>query len=201
MALDHDYLRYYKIKADDKILDLGATIGEFGDAFAREIIENRAMYIAVEPSLWNITRLSEMLNRKLLSNSLLISGGITKSDTVDTLFISNHNVLHTTSKEVQGWQHIYYDRRETFPLSSFIVGLSLDTLVKIFGNINFIKCDIEGAELDAFLGFKDWDKIESLAVAAYHIVNDKQTWETLVPFFESVGYKVVYEEGIIYCNK
>lgn len=201
MALDHDYLRYYKIRTGNTILDLGATVGEFGLAFAKDIIATSSLYVAVEPSLWNLRFLTASLEASLHNNSIVISGATVEFPGPVVLYESHANVLHTTSSQVEGWNNVKYDRNTTFTGRSVVAGYTLDQLISMFGTIDFLKCDIEGAELETFLPCTQLDHISNMAVAAYHIVNDRQTHEILIPFFESKGFSTNFEEGIIYCRR
>lgn len=199
--LDHDYLRYYTLKNEDVIIDLGATLGEFARENEGEILRNNVLYVAVEPSYFNIARLSDYLNKRLLKNSILISGGTFDESKIGKLYVSHSHVLHTLSSEVEGYMGQKYDRDSTFPTFQNIVSFTLDDLLDILNRqIAFIKCDIEGGELETFLPCTMFDKIDNMAIAAYHMVNGKETSETLIPFLKD-WYDVKYEQGIIYCKK
>lgn len=84
--------------------------------------------------------------------------------------------------------HVSDVRKELLPV------LSLDTIIDIIGReINFLKADIEEAELEVFMKCKKINKIKNMAIASYHIVDGKKTFETLDPFLDEIGYKVIHE--------
>jgi FkbM family methyltransferase len=200
--LDHDYLRYYNLKSNDVILDLGATLGDFPKEILPQIKEKNILYIAVEPSYWNLIKLSEFLNTNLLNNSILISSAVSDRDGIVDFNISHSNVLHTTSERIEGWGNTKYDRNQEFFTKVPIISFKLDTLLEFINkDISFLKCDIEGAELDVFLGSKKLNKINNLAIAAYHIINNEQTHKILEPYMKSYGFKTKLEEGILYCSR
>jgi hypothetical protein len=74
--------------------------------------------------------------------------------------------------------------------------LSLDTLLGMFQQpINFLKADIEGSELEAFLLCDEIQlaKVKNMAIAAYHMVDGKQTVDTIQYVLDNQGYKTIKE--------
>jgi hypothetical protein len=87
--------------------------------------------------------------------------------------------------------------------------VEVDTLDNILQDlqvdkVDFIKMDIEGAEIEALAGMEN--TLEScqalkLAVAAYHRVRGEPTYKTVIPYLQQKGFKTVENEGIIYGGK
>lgn len=202
--LDHNYLKYYTPTENNKLVDLGATLGELGKLVLPQLQATNSLIYCVEPSLWNIERLSKWINESAAGNAVLLGCGVWKEDTSVKLMVSSNFVLH----RVEGLENNFNSedvRTDTMPV------LSLDTIINICGgSIDFVKADIEGAELEVFLNCKNIDKVKNLTIAAYHIRDGKKTLETLIPFFESKGFEVKHEcesydgyppADLIYCKK
>ena len=81
---------------------------------------------------------------------------------------------------------------------------TLDNILEELGidSVDFVKMDIEGAEIEAFRGMKKTLKSGvQLAVAAYHPVGGTLTHTALVSQLKELGFRAVYEEGIIRAQK
>jgi hypothetical protein len=104
----------------------------------------------------------------------------------DYLIVTDFSLLHHTIKiEKQKWSYNVIGNYlcPTYDLNYFC---------RNFGTINFLKCDIEGAEIDVFCYqlMCVHEHIKNIAIAAYHIIDGKRTHETLIPFLQLVGYHI-----------
>jgi hypothetical protein len=74
------------------------------------------------------------------------------------------------------------------------VEVEVDTLDNILkeleiSKVDFIKMDIEGAEIEALKGMDGVLKGRTeLAIAAYHIVNGRETFKIIIPWLEKRGF-------------
>jgi len=202
--LDHDYLKYYKIEKDGVILDLGATSGEFSLENERQLIENNCTVINVEPSLWVISKLISVIEK--IPNSVLITSATGKENSIQEFSITSAHILNCLKSHNENIS-IWGGREVKTELVSV---LALDTILNMFPEVDFLKCDIEGGEIDTFLSSKCIRKVKNLAIASYHIVNGEETYLTLRPFFEKNGYKVIHEkisfmnflpQSMLYCMR
>jgi hypothetical protein len=83
---------------------------------------------------------------------------------------------------------------------------TLDNIVSGLGvkKVNYIKMDIEGAEIEAFQGMEGIlkDKEVKLAIAAYHDFTGEPTYKTLVTRLETEEFQVVNTgDGMLYAKK
>lgn len=191
MELDHDYLKYYTIKPNDVLLDLGATVGEFGVLNANAIIKNKALLINVEPEKESFNKMKKNFHEAGLERVMYYNYGAWDKDTTLTFVLTDNPWCNMFEEHAGTPQNVTIVDRISLPV------LSLKTIMKNSGvdHINFLKVDIEGAELETFMNFDNLTSVKNFAIAAYHVRKDKQvyTWEVLKPFFEAQGYKVIKE--------
>jgi FkbM family methyltransferase len=191
MELDHDYLKYYTIKPNDVILDLGATVGEFGVLNAAKIIENKALLINVEPEKESFDKMKRNFHEAGLQRVMYYNYGVWDKDTTLTFILTDNPWCNMFEEHADTPQHVTIVNRISLPV------LSLKTIMQNSGvdHIDFVKADIEGAELETFMNFDNLRSIKNFAIAAYHMRVDKQqhTCEILKPSFEKQGYKVIQE--------
>lgn len=185
--LDHDYLKYFTISSNSILVDLGATLGEFGQMALPQLRQTNSTLYCVEPSLWNIKHLAEWINKEAHENVVLLGCGIWDANTSLKLSVSTNYVLH----HVEGLENNFGSeevRKDIMPV------VSLDTLIEIAGGrIDYLKADIEGAELEVFLNCKNIKAIENFAIASYHIRDGEKTVYKLQKFFEEKGFTTRHE--------
>ena len=81
-------------------------------------------------------------------------------------------------------------------LDNILEGLKID-------RVNFIKMDIEGAEIEALKGMKETlgNNDVKLAIASYHKVNGQPTYKTIIPMMREMGFNSRFKDGISYFEK
>lgn len=129
-----------EICADDVILDIGANIG-FMTAFFSTLINGQTIY-AVEPAPKNIEILEKNVRHLGIGNQVEITAGaFSDQDGTAFLELSTASNLHALFGN-SGGDRISVN---TFNLSSFLGTRKAP---------NFIKMDVEGAEVEILEGFK-----------------------------------------------
>lgn len=135
------YLYLRNINKGDVVLDLGANHGYYTSLFS-EIITNSGQVHAFEPVPENFKRLKSLksLNKNVIFNQLAIGKrkdtGIIRYDLNDLEKASLLKCCSTNLKESVTQITTVDNYIKEFPLSK----------------VNFIKCDVEGSELDVFTG-------------------------------------------------
>lgn len=203
---DHNYLKYYSLKKEDVILDLGASLGEFENDNLSLLKEKNCKIICVEPTLWCLDKLANYMSENFaLDKFIILSLGTSKENTCLSFENTSSHVLNCISS-LDSTKNKY----DVTSKVSKVPVISLDTLLDITGEIDFCKCDIEGGEIDTFLYSKNIRKIKNLAIASYHVVNGEETYIKLKSFFEKNGFEVKYEkekyldfepQSMLYCTK
>ena len=185
------YEKYYKLKKGDVVVDIGANIGIFTVKAG-----NEGVVIAIEPEKNNLRVLERNIGINGLKNVVVIPKGVwSKKDKMrfyltSTLSSSLVNNRRTDSKHTNKFIEIEVD--------------TLDNMLKELriNRVDFIKMDIEGAEIEALKGLKESLKNTNvkLAIAAYHEVNGDATMKAIIPELEKLNFKV-FAGGIIYAKK
>lgn len=82
---------------------------------------------------------------------------------------------------------------------------TLDNILRGLGveKVNFIKMDIEGAEIKALEGMERTleNTDVNLAIAAYHMVNCSPTCVAVIPKLEERGFNVCEHDGFVYAMR
>jgi len=129
------------IKKNDIVLDVGANIGYLTLIFAKLVGENGKVY-AFEPDPTNFDLLKKNVETNGYKNVILVRKALSDKTGKTKLFLSNKN----------SGNHMMVDTNENRH-SVEIEMITGDDYFRDFSNqINFIKMDIEGAEIDALRG-------------------------------------------------
>jgi FkbM family methyltransferase len=188
------YENYYQVKKGDVVIDIGAYIGLF-TLKAAKAVGDEGIVIAIEPEKDNLTFLERNIDANGLRNVVIVKKGVWSGRGKKKLYLYN---------EGGGSGHSLLN----FDTENRCVEIEVDTLDNILvesgiKQVNFIKMDIEGAEIEAYQGMKDALKHEelNLSFAAYHVVNGKETYKTIVPWLKRDGFQVHTRQGFVYGRK
>ena len=174
------YCEKYKLNRGDVVVDCGAYFGEF-TLYAAKAVDEEGAVIAFEPDPQICDRLKKNVELNELSNVIIVNKGVWSED----------KALAFTSDDVRGHSFLL-DRHDAAALELPVV--SLDSELERLGarRVNFIKMDVEGAELEAIRGAEKTLKYNNaqLAIASYHVVNGKKTYMELEKILSGFGYRV-----------
>lgn len=176
-----DYLKKYNLKEGDIVFDCGAYCGISSYYFSKLVGETGKVY-AFEPDKLNYKMLLKNIELHNLKNVIPINKGIW--DKTDTLLFNTEGALGSALVNV-------FDRKIEATKNKVDV-VSITDVVKEYNipKIDFIKMDIEGAEIAAVEGIKDYLKNNDInfAIASYHVVDNERTYKKLESIFEEIGY-------------
>ena len=192
-----DYDIYYPLQRGDTVIDAGANIGLFTIKAGKEVgPEGRV--IAIEPDETHLNFLRRNIEANRLTNIEIVPKGVWSEKIERNLYLydnTGHHSLYSNEEFPKGCKQ------------TGTVKLELDTIDNISGElgckkVDFIKMDIEGAELEALAGAKEAlsSNDVKLAVAAYHRVHGEPTYKTLIPKLQQIGYEVHRIEGTIHAR-
>lgn len=171
------FLKDYKLKKGDIVIDAGAYFGYF-TIFASKKVGRDGKIIAFEPDPRNYRILQANLNSANLNNVIVIKKALFNKNgkiSLNSAF-SASRVLE--NKEADGGLEV-----SCTTLDSELEKLGIE-------KVNFIKMDIEGAELEAIAGAKKTlANTPHLAIACYHKRGGKTTGRILQPLLEQMGFK------------
>ena len=198
-----NYLKYYKLKQNDKILDLGASDGVFENGYLDQILATNSQVIVLEACKESINRI---IKTRKEPNFKFLNCLIGDKEEISEFIETTQPYLNykKSAKQVISMWGGHKEIR-----SVMMKTVTLDSLIITESYFNFVKCDIEGAEIEVFMNCNNLDKIYNGCIAGYHIVDGQQTYKTLEPFLKSRGFYTVldpntvnsYDEVLLYFSK
>ena len=177
-----NYQHFYKVKPGDMVIDGGANVGILSLLFSKKVQNNGHVY-CFEPDKYNI----EMLNSNFTLNNHFENYSIHNElmwNEVSEVDFQESGTVASSALWFSGTDSIVKKKTTT-----------LDAWAKInqIQQLDFIKMDIEGAEIQAIEGCRSI--IENFnpnfAIASYHMVDGKPTYLALEKFFEHINYPYV----------
>lgn len=186
---DEVYEKFGSPKRGDVVLDLGAYVGMFTLKAARQV-GDIGKVIAIEPNPSNISYLRS--NVETSKNISVVEEAILNKVGEGKLYISGvssqcHSLIYPHNK---------FLKVRINTLDNLVEELRLP-------QVDFIKIDIEGAELQALEGARGVLKNNvKLAIASYHpLPNGQPELPLIVAFLESVGYQTRVLDKYVYAEK
>lgn len=197
------YTKFYGLKKGDTVVDAGANIGVFTVLAAKSVGDDGKL-IAIEPEKKNVENLRKNIEINGLNNVAVVPKGLWNRRSKKRLYLTRGSTGHSLVQE-QAHHTDLAGHQPTDDKTEEIETDTLDNILEELGvsKVDFIKMDIEGAEIQALDGMKRTLKTNDvkLAIAAYHIVNGAQTCKIVTPWLEKAGFDVHEEEGFVYVKK
>jgi len=160
------------VEKGDIVIDCGAHIGVASLLFAQKA-EKEGKVIAIEPEEKNYEVLEKVskLNEGKVAPIIPLKVAVYKEDCWLELFLSKGPGTHTLYEDIAHWV-----ASNLTGATQPVEALKIDTIVKRVGleRVDFIKMDIEGAEVDGLLGAEETIKRfkPKLAICTYHRPTD-----------------------------
>jgi len=189
MFIASDYEKYYKVKRGDVVIDLGAFNGRHTLLYSKDVGQEGTV-VSVEASQLNYIKLLNIIDEFRLSNVVPMNLGVHNKNGIEKF---------NTTNDFQGAASTFFTdvSVEKTQLTSVI---TLDTLVKMLDlkKVDFIKSDIEGAEIEAFEGAEQTLAMcNHVAIGSYHIRGGEPTAERIEKILKKSGMEVCTEPGNI----
>ncbi len=171
---DKIYEKIFKIKKGDNVIDIGANVGVF-TLNAAEKVGKKGCIVAVEPEPNNVLFLRKNVKNK--KNVIIIPKAVGNSKKTIKLYISKFPDEHSI-KHNYGYGYV---KVKITTLDNIVSTLKLK-------DINFLKVDTEGSELDVLNGgINTLKNYKPNLVIEYHSRNDKIK---LIKFLEKIKYNI-----------
>ena len=192
------YLEKYMPQEGDIVFDCGAFCGITTFALSKLVGKTGKVY-AFEPDDLNYELLVKNIEENNLRNVIAVKKGIwSHKDTF--LFANSGGAGSALAQNAKGdpLQESQFNNKDgEYKNVNLIEVISIQDACKLFNisNPNFVKMDIEGAEIEAISGAREFlrDKNVHFAIASYHKVNNIPTCQTLEKMFAEIGYQ--FETG------
>lgn len=173
------YLSQYKLKLNDVVFDIGAYIGLFS-LYASKKIGPGGKIFAFEPNSESFKILCLNLQLNNITNVIPLNIALDSEDGFSYLNIQGNE--SSIKKD---------DKNSGAEIKVIIEINTIDTIIKKFciNKLNFVKMDIEGAEIEVLRTANTLFILKpSFAIASYHIVNGSKTYSAVEKEFEKRGY-------------
>lgn len=185
------YETYYNVKKGDVVLDAGANEGALSIIYAKKV-GLKGQVFSFEPDTININILHKNLELNVDVEPIkLVTKGLWDKTAVLDFFEAG-----------SVGSSMFYEDKNSKKVS--IHTISIDEFVTREGisKLDFIKMDIEGAEIKALKGAVKTIKqlLPNFAIASYHLVDGKLTYLAVEDFFKEINYPfktVFYKNGEI----
>lgn len=185
------YEKFYKVSTNDVILDAGANEGILSLIYANKVGPMGLIY-SFEPDSKNRT---------------LFSRNVSLNDDIRNIHLSKKGLWEHTGKlnfyeSGTVSSSILYEGPNAVKSSIDVISIDDFVLELNIKKLDFIKMDIEGAEVEAIRGAKDTIKSlkPNFAIASYHLVNNEYTYKSLELIFREFDYPfktIFFEDGEI----
>lgn len=191
MVTTQQYLDFAKLQNGSIVLDLGAYSGLSSIIFD-QLIGSKGRVISVEPDQLNIKCIKNNfdLYKKISGRKIELLEGAIWKDNGGIAFSTEGNMGSSAVEYVGEF------RGETTLVKTF----TLSTLVKKYNllKVDFIKCDIEGAESVIFDDNAFFDLFKPRIIIEPHIIGTGITTNDCVTKLVKYGYKCkeVYQSGV-----
>ena len=188
--VDHIYTKLYELKKGDTVVDAGAHIGVF-TVFAAKSVGDDGEVIAIEPEKKNLGSLRKNIEINSLDNVAVVPKGLWDGRSKKRLYLTRSSVGHSLIHSSDKTEEIEVDT-----LDNILEGLGVS-------KVDFIKMNIEGAEIQALRGMKKTLKSSGvkLIIEAHHLVNRVPTYKIIIPWLERAGFDVHEEGGVVHAKK
>ena len=181
-----EYNKYRPLREGDVVFDCGGYHGMYSLIVSKAIGEKGRVY-CFEPDEGNYDVVKQNLERNGVKNVILVKMGLWGSEATLTFA---KNLSHSSHIALDGKPAGETTSINTTTIPAFCQKEKL-------GRLDFVKMDIEGAELeaiDASLAFLKERKVD-FAIASYHMRDGEPTCKKLVKMLSSIGYAAHTEKN------
>jgi FkbM family methyltransferase len=185
------YERFYRLREGDVVIDVGAHVGMFTVKAAMSVGE-RGKVVAIEPVEENLRLLRKNVELHKLNNVVIIGRACSRERGRAKLVkseLSGTHQLRAVSKEPE------------FPVSEVEVEVTtIDDVCRNLGllRIDFLKIDVEGAELKVLRGAEEGLKVTRNIAMELHYEGER---EEVKDYLEKRGFEVKIVGSMLYASR
>lgn len=182
---EDEILQHFTPKEGDIVVDIGAAFG-FYTILASQMVGQKGRVIAIEPQPESFQMLNSNIKLNKLSNVKTLNYAVYSNETKLKLYNTYSVLPERAVKNTSEYSEIKAN--------------TLDNLLFQIGNIdevNWIKIDVEGAELEVLKGatnmlFKSKDL--TILIEVHNLENNKNLYEDVMTLLKQFNFKLTYEK-------
>ncbi|MCF6212467.1 MAG: FkbM family methyltransferase [Flavobacteriaceae bacterium] len=186
-----NYEQFYSIREGDIVLDGGANEGYLSIYYAKKV-KSKGRVFAFEPDKMNVKVMKQNLKMNPSVDNIKIYE--------DLIWKENTNIEFYEAGTVAS--SVFYEPKKSKKVLKKAITIDSFCKNERLKKLDFIKMDIEGAEIEALIGATETLKRlkPNFVIASYHSVNGEITYKKLEIFFQKNNYPyktVFYKDGEI----
>lgn len=188
------YLLEKLIKPGMNILDIGANLG-FYVLKEASLLKGQGKIWAVEPSPYNFNLLKKNIAlNKLESMVTPLNMGFSSTSGKEPMFLSKCTNLNSFVSDMSQEE---FKKRQLTNETVDIETISLSDFIDRFGNVDILRMDVEGYEVEVLQGARASiasGKFKGIITLETHLpqYNDKRSLKNELQFLFDHGYSVIY---------
>jgi FkbM family methyltransferase len=127
-------------------LDIGANIGIYTKALS-DVVGPEGLVVSIEPITETFTTLRRNVERSRLSNVVLLNAAASDRGRIAVMEIPRFAAGHENFYQARIVEH-----RDAARGAAVVPAVPLDSLLELREDVVFVKCDVEGHELQCLMG-------------------------------------------------
>lgn len=188
-AFDHDLIQIAEkfLREDSVVWDIGANVGVF--TFSSAVVASKGTVVSVEADIWlaSILRKSARLEQYRDSDIRVLPAAMSSVDGTAKFIIASRGRASNSLESAGGRSQMGGTREE-----QFVPSLRLDTLLNSMPQPDFIKIDVEGAELMVLQG---GTKLINEIRPTFYVEVGNDVSSEVMELFSSSGYIAKSPDG------
>lgn len=142
--LDHKWIMEKSLDQGSTVLDIGANIGYYL-LMEDQILRGKGRIIAVEPVASNLELLRENAGRAAIKDITIVEGAVSNVPGPRPFYVAHESNLNTFHKHV-------LEARGNLDSEIMVSTYTLKELVHKYGDVDYLRMDIEGHEVEVLEG-------------------------------------------------
>jgi len=175
------------LNEDSNVWDVGANVGVF--TFAASSVAYKGTVVSIEADIWLANILRKTARLKTYTNKIIkiLPVAISNKNSIATFMIAERGRASNALEAAGGHSQMGGVREK-----QYVPTLTLDTLLENFPPPDFIKIDVEGAELMVLHGA---ESIINKVRPKFYVEVGNETSKQILALFQSANYTAYNPQG------
>jgi FkbM family methyltransferase len=195
---EEDILEHFQPKQGDTVVDVGAHLGRYA-LISSNRVGKEGKVIAIEANPAVFEKLNKNLKLNQVTNTTSLNYAVYSEKTKMKLFLLDvsNDTYHAGNTIMRDRYNLITPTEES---SLEVNANTLDNILTSVGlrveNINWIKIDVEGAELEVLKGAHNilsTSKDISILIEVHHLDENKHLFEDIMKLLKNYGFKLKFE--------
>lgn len=188
-----EIIEYFSPKENDLVLDIGAHLGRYS-LISSHKVGKKGKVISIEPNPLVFEKLKKNIDLNKSTNIISLNFAVYSKKTRIKLFSPNEGVKNTIYNtivpgRIRSERFIEVDA-DTLDNILYSIGIKTE-------NVNWIKIDVEGAELEVLKGAHNIlskSKDIALLIEVHNIAEGRNLYEDIMNLLKTYNFKIEFEK-------